>query len=189
MARNISPPSATGGAGYNYADKVAAKYLLDMLAGRLPFGPDYGQVVRVEWETRDETAAWVVDDLRLTLRTGNADRFVAVSLKQNRQVTQSGFPSDFITDAWEMVLGKSTPEFSPTRDLLVLVVGQLSQNFHEAWKGLLGQAIETLKSGLSIRTGLTQNPEHQRPLIASSVYRATVRYRAHHAILHCQLEG
>lgn len=79
MARNSAPPSATGGAGYNYADKVAAKYLLDMLAGRSAFGPEYGQIVRVDWETRDEATGWLVDDLRLTLRSGNTDRFVAVS--------------------------------------------------------------------------------------------------------------
>jgi hypothetical protein len=55
----------TGGAGFNYEDCVAGRFLVDMLTGLSPFGPDFGAVARVDWQVRDTRR--LLDDLMISL--------------------------------------------------------------------------------------------------------------------------
>src|SRR5688500_11091892 len=42
-----------GGGGYSFEDAVAAWCLLHMLSGRPPLGPALGQVLRVDWQAKE----------------------------------------------------------------------------------------------------------------------------------------
>jgi hypothetical protein len=53
MAKQIAPVSLSGGQGFNYEDQVAARFLVDMLAGVASFGGNFGQIVRVDWQAHD----------------------------------------------------------------------------------------------------------------------------------------
>jgi hypothetical protein len=39
----------TGGAGTRYENPVAARFLLDMLAGLNSLGSDFGRITRIDW--------------------------------------------------------------------------------------------------------------------------------------------
>ena len=54
----------TGSAGTRYENPVAARFLLDMLAGLNSLGADFGRISRIDWQVRDEE--WLADDLALT---------------------------------------------------------------------------------------------------------------------------
>jgi hypothetical protein len=47
-----APVSLTGGQGFRSENPVAARFLLDMIAGTNTLGADFGRVVRVDWQTR-----------------------------------------------------------------------------------------------------------------------------------------
>ena len=63
-ARRKAPVRLTGGAGIRYENPVAARFLLDMLAGLNSLGSDFGRITRIDWQARD--AGWLADDLALT---------------------------------------------------------------------------------------------------------------------------
>jgi len=66
------PGAATGGAGTRYENPVAARFLLDMLAGLNSLGPDFGRIARIDWQARD--AGWLADDLALTCERSSDER-------------------------------------------------------------------------------------------------------------------
>src|SRR5438132_9486636 len=63
MAKKEAPAALTGGAGFNYEDYVAARFLIDLLAGTSSLGVAFGRLARVDWQARD--AGWLIDDLAL----------------------------------------------------------------------------------------------------------------------------
>jgi len=138
VAKNRAPTALTGGKGFNFEDCVAARFLLDMLAGLRSIGPDYGRIIEVHWQVRD--AGWLLDDLALTLEADEIRRTVAMSVKSHRQVTQAGFPDNFVTAAWEQWLGTESTVFVEGRDLLGLVTGKLANGVWEAWETLVTEA-------------------------------------------------
>src|SRR6516165_794242 len=94
-ARRRATVRLTGGSGPRYENSIAARFLLDMLAGLNSLGQDFRRIIRVDWQTRD--AGWLADDLALTCKTGlNERRSVGISVKSNQQLTANGFPSDFV---------------------------------------------------------------------------------------------
>lgn len=145
MARKPKPPYATDGGGYSFEDAVATWFLLHMLSGRPPLGPALGQVLRVDWQAKEN---WLQDDLVLRLSGLTGDHHTAISVKSDRQVTESGWPEDFVRDAWEQWLESPSGGFQRDRDHLVLVVGELSRDVASAWNELLREAIETDPSRL-----------------------------------------
>ena len=60
--RRKAPVRLTGGAGTRYENPVAARFLLDMLAGLNSLGADFGRITRIDWQARD--AEWLADDWR-----------------------------------------------------------------------------------------------------------------------------
>jgi hypothetical protein len=109
MADRVAPVSLTGGAGFDFEDQVAAYFLAEMLAVSEPLEPGDGAIARIDWQARSE--GWLLDDLVLSLsRRGGVGR-LALSIKSDRQVTTSGFPSDFVRVAWQQWLGIPGPLF------------------------------------------------------------------------------
>jgi len=52
MAKQKAPVELTGGTGFNFEDLIAARFLLDMLAGANSLGAEYGRVTRLDWQAR-----------------------------------------------------------------------------------------------------------------------------------------
>jgi len=85
-ARRKAPVRLTGGAGTRYENPVAARFLLDMLAGLNSLGADFGRVTRVDWQARD--AEWLADDLALTCEPSSHERrSVGISIKSDQRRT------------------------------------------------------------------------------------------------------
>jgi hypothetical protein len=118
MASEKASVKVTGGGGFEFADRVAALFFAQMLAGRVPLGPGYGTITEVHFEVRDR--GWLLDDLLLLLERGGTKHHCALSLKSNSQVTQNGFPQDFVSSIWEQAKASAPRVFSPDRDLLAL---------------------------------------------------------------------
>jgi hypothetical protein len=141
MAKHNAPAKLTGGQGFNYEDHVAARFLLGLLGATHPLGSDVGRLVRIDWQAAD--AGWKLEDLALTFADGGSERAAGVSIKNHKQVTESGFPAAFTEACWEQWLGVGTSRrFQVDRDHLVLVAGVLAEGVRTAWEKTLGEAIE-----------------------------------------------
>ena len=164
MASEKAPVKATGGGGFLFADRVAALFFAQMLTGALPLGSERGTLSKIEFENRDR--GWLLDDLLLILEGNAGQSFCGISLKSNDQVTQSGFPKDFVRAVWEQTKG-SAP-FRPDRDLLALGTARIATGVKAAWDQLLLQAIETAPDRLVLRLKEEgQSSEIQRDLFSS----------------------
>src|SRR5438270_11478965 len=110
MSKNSASTIATGGAGYTFADKVAAAFLVQMLQRAFPFEPELGNIAEIHFETRE--SGNLLDDLQLVLRRGIEKSKCTASVKSNRQLTKAGFNSEFVKDAWEQWHGSTTGNFN-----------------------------------------------------------------------------
>jgi len=166
MAKKAAPPEVTGGKGFEYADQVAAWFLLQMLAGRQPLGSNYGTITSVHFEARE--SGWFLDDLLVNLLESGSEHSFAVSVKRRRQVTRSGFPRDFVRSVWEQWLDTRPECFERGRDLLGLATGQLADSVKGAWHDLVQEAISTQPERLAERLHTRgQTSALQRKLFAS----------------------
>src|SRR5271168_2666852 len=80
--RDSSSTAATGGKGYTFADKVAAGFLVQMLARAFPLEPKLGFIAELHFETKESGRS--LDDLQLVLRNSGSDWRWSVSVKSNR---------------------------------------------------------------------------------------------------------
>jgi hypothetical protein len=149
MSRQTASTKATGGGGYTFADKVGAGFLAQMLKRKFPLEPDLGVITELHFETRD--IGHVLDDQRLTMKRGSSETRSAVSVKSNRQLTKSGFNSEFVLDAWEEWRGGDGSSFDPAKDILTLVVGMIDEPTLHEWQELQKQASTTTPDRLTAR--------------------------------------
>jgi hypothetical protein len=137
VVKKKAPVQLTGGAGFHYENPVAARFLLDLLAGSNALGVDFGRIVRLDWQARD--SEWLADDLVVTCKQSNRDRAAGISIKSAQQVTRAGFPLDFVEIAWAHArlyagrgnnwLGvKTDRKLRDSNDAIVLVTGSLAQD-------------------------------------------------------------
>lgn len=142
IVKNKAPVRLTGGAGFHYENPVAARFLLDLLAGSNALGVDFGRIVRLDWQTRD--LGWLADDFAVTCKTSSGDRATGISIKSAQQVTRAGFPQDFVEIAWAQWLGVETDrKLRDSNDGIVLVIGSLAHDVEKAWSNLLSEARKT----------------------------------------------
>lgn len=141
MAKDTASVRLTGGAGFQYEDQVGAWFILQMLSGRQPLGPEYGVVTSVNFQVKE--SGWLLDDLLIKLSDDNTEHRIPISVKSYRYVTRNGFPSDFVDLIWRQWLGEESTAFDPQSDLLGLVVGRLADSVKDAWDDLLHQAADT----------------------------------------------
>jgi hypothetical protein len=169
-ARRKAPVRLTGGAGTRYENPVAARFLLDMLAGLNSLGSDFGRITRVDWQARD--AGWLADDLALTCEGSSGHRrSIGISIKSDQQVNTHGFPSDFVDLAWGQWLGRGTGrDFQKGSDAIVLVTGELSSAVKSDWAALLSEILEGTPERIVSRLGSSAEDGSQ----ASGVQRAIV---------------
>jgi hypothetical protein len=147
----------TGGAGTRYENPVAARFLLDMLAGLNSLGSDFGRITRIDWQARD--AGWLADDLALTCEGSSGERrSVGISIKSDQQVNTRGFPSDFADLAWGQWLGRGTGrDFQKGCDAIVLVTAELPSAVKSDWSALLSEILQGTPERIVSR--LNSSPE------------------------------
>jgi hypothetical protein len=158
--------------GFRNENGIAARLLLDLLAGTNTLGVDFGKVDRVQWQGRD--LGWFADDLVIDCTTSTGKRTAGISIKSDRQVTGAGFPSDFVDIAWAQWLGVNTDRsLRDSDDAVVLMVGSLPNDVEDAWLNLLADALRTTPERMQARLAEpvagegSQSSAIQRTLAAS----------------------
>ena len=171
--RGRAPVRLTGGAGFRFENAVAARFLLDMLTARNALGSEFGRVVRVDWQARDQ--GWLLDDLAIQCRTLNgSDRSVGFSVKSHEQVNTAGFNQQFVLTAWSQWFGRDTTRiFRRGVDALGLVTGDLDHTVKRAWSALHSETSQTTPERMAARLAPTvdsrgaQSSKLQRDLFES----------------------
>ena len=134
-AKRAPPPlRSTSGAGFEFEDLVSAWQLVKALSGEPAPG-----IERDVTSVQAQVAAlgWYIDDLLLTAKTDGAKRCLAISVKGNMQVTASGLPADFVTQAWKQWHNREGP-FNRAVDGLALVTIGTHKTFDPAWREVKG---------------------------------------------------
>jgi hypothetical protein len=140
----------TAGMGFRNENGIAARFLLDLLAGTNTLGVDFGKINRVQWQGRD--LGWFADDLVIDCTTSTGKRAAGISIKSDRQVTGAGFPSDFVGIAWAQWLGvKTDRSLRGSDDAIVLMIGSLPNDVEDAWLNLLADALRTTPERMQAR--------------------------------------
>lgn len=141
MAKQVATPKQVGGGGYTFEDKVSASFLVKMLRGGYPLEAVNGQIDAVRFQKRVD--GWFLDDLLLLLRRPDDSTCnLAISVKSNSQITESGFPTDFRDAVWEQRLHLGTQQFDVKSDYLSLATSTIEMDVKTAWNGLLTKAID-----------------------------------------------
>lgn len=174
MAKKKAPVALTGGRGFSFEDHVAARFLVDLLAGAAPLGLEAGTVVRLDWQTVERDGS--LDDLVIAFQSADgAESRMPTSIKSHRQVTRRGFNRTFVQAAWEQWRGTGTNPFRRDRDLLGLVTGQVADNVRSAWEGLLSEALAVDPARLGAR--LRAPASRESGSTSSAVRRALIAPR------------
>lgn len=166
--RMKAPVRLSGGSGFRYENEIAARFLLDMLAGTNGFGADFGRITQVDWQASD--AGWLTDDLALSCELPHGERrSIGLSTKSNQQVNAAGFPANFVDSAWGQWLGRGTSRaFQRGSDAIALVTAELPNGVKTNWSALLKEILQGAPERIVSR--LTSSPADGPQ--ASSVQRA-----------------
>ena len=121
---------STSGAGFDFEDLIAAWQLVKALSGEQM--PGVGGV-GVQLQAQVSTLGWRFDDLLLTGEAEGGPRRLAISAKGNQQVSASGLPSGFVTQAWEQWRDPQGP-FNRASDGLALVTLGTHAKFQATWR-------------------------------------------------------
>ena len=119
---------STSGAGFEFEDLIAAWQLVKALSGEQIPG-----VGGVQLQAQVSTLDWRFDDLLLTGEAKGGPRRLAISAKGNQQVSASGLPSGFVTQAWEQWRDPQGP-FNRASDGLALVTLGTHPKFQATWR-------------------------------------------------------
>ena len=141
MPRKSASTAATGGKGYTFADKVAAGFLVQMLASAFPLEAALGFIAELHFETKESGRS--LDDLHLVLQNGGATSRWSVSIKSNRQLSGRGFKGTLVDDLWAEWKGERGASFDPSSDLLGLVTGNVGDGPLHDWEELRQEAADT----------------------------------------------
>lgn len=167
-----APVRLSGNSGTRYENEVAARFLLDILAGTNSLGSDFGMILRIDWQSRD--LGWFGDDLAINCRDlAGETRSIGISIKSNQQVTNKGFPSDFVELAWAQWLEVPTARpFRRGKDAIGLVLAEISPSVFSDWSALLKEILSTTPDRIVSRLAATkpsgsQSSDMQRLLVQS----------------------
>lgn len=137
MARQTASPTSTAGAGYIFEEKVAAYWLLHLLAGRSPLDAELGPLRRIGFQTRAD--GWLLDDL---LATFDRSSQAAVSVKSSQVIRGARAPEDFVHDCWELHLKPGATNFRSSEDRLVLATSGLPSGTRRAVDDAIKRAVK-----------------------------------------------
>lgn len=165
--KQVATPKQVGGGGYTFEDQVSASFLLKMLSGDYPLNANDGQIESVRFQKRVD--GWFLDDLVIVMRRPDASACaLAVSVKSNMQVTESGFPADFNEAIWEQRLHVGTQQFDVNSDFLSLATAPVESSVKKGWDGLLIKAIDAAPADFPSRLATPNySNDLERALFAS----------------------
>ena len=167
--RKSSSTAATGGKGYTFADKVAAGFLVQMLARSFPLGIALGFVSELHFETKESGRN--LDDLHLLLQNGSGSSRWSVSVKSNRQLSRRGFNRTLVADLWADWDGQGGANFDQNSDLLGLITGSVGDNTLHDWEELREEAASTTPERFVQRLdGVRQISAGKRKIFSSLYY-------------------
>jgi hypothetical protein len=150
LIKKKAPVQLTAGGGFRYENSVAARFLVDLLAGTNSLGVDLGRVSRVDWQARD--LGWLADDLVVACTSSGGNRTGGISIKSAQQVTRAGFPQDFVSIAWGQWLGcKTAHKIRDNNDVIVLLTGSLAHEVEDAWSNMVSDALKTTPERMAAR--------------------------------------
>ncbi len=152
MARRNSTTKQSSGGGIPFENKAVAYVLTHLLTRSSPFDPPGGVVELVE--VQRPATEWHLDDLVVTVRAHGHQHRLGFSVKSNEQITESGFPPDFVRLAWEQLLHDSSPLFEEGRDYLGLITVPADSGLKKAVFELLGLASEQNPGSLAAQVNL-----------------------------------
>ena len=170
MLRTSSSTAATGGKGYTFADKVAAGFLVQMLARSFPLGDALGFVSELHFETKESGRS--LDDLHLLLQNGSGSSRWSLSVKSNRQLSGNGFNGTLVADLWADWNGQGGASFDPNSDLLGLVTGSVADGPLHDWEELREEAASTTPERFVQRLDGARQISARKKKIFSSLYSA-----------------
>jgi hypothetical protein len=168
VPRTTSSTAATGGKGYTFADKVAAGFLVQMLARAFPLGAPLGFIAELHFETKESGRS--LDDLHLVLQNGGATSRWSVSIKSNRQLSGKGFNGTLVADLWADWNGEGGANFDPDSDLLGLVTGSVGDGPLHDWEELRLEAADTTPERFVQRLDGTRQISSGKKKLFSSLY-------------------
>jgi hypothetical protein len=162
----------TGGAWFDFEDKVAALFMAYLLSGRPPLGAEFGRVSCIDFQVRE--SGWWLDDLLITGQNAEFFSRALISIKRDRQVTNNRFPSEFTEAIWKQWLATEGNPLDREFDLLCLATGQIPDTALSAWESLLEQALCTDPGRLHQRLTGSQCSQAQYSLYRSPHCPATI---------------
>ena len=171
MPKMRAPTKATGGGGFTFADKVAARFLVQMLKRAFPLDPELGPIAEMHFEASD--TGQVLDDILLILKRESQETRCAISVKSNRQLTKAGFNDEFVRDVWDQWNGATGSNFNRETDLLGLTVGMIDNQTLEEWRRLQKQAVSTIPERIVQRLADSQ----QSSAIQRAIFQSLRRVR------------
>jgi hypothetical protein len=116
------PVKNESGGGFAFEDRAGGLIAAAMLAGRAPLETDLGSPSRIDFQVGAN--GWRLDDILVTFSTV---RWCA-SIKSFSQIKAGTASTDFVTRAWEEVLGASGSDFDPDVDLVGMITAPLGQS-------------------------------------------------------------
>src|SRR5258708_7546681 len=118
-AAKAHPVKNLSGGGFAFEDRVGAWVAAAMLTGATPLDPELGPPTRIDFQV--DADGWRLDDLLVSF----ADARWCASMKSYAQIDAGNAATDFVTRAWEEILGLSGSGFNTSADLLGMVTAPI----------------------------------------------------------------
>jgi len=124
-----SNPFSSGGGGDSFEKRVAATYLVALLAGEVPRGLSGGIADRVQFQVRPQGIGF--DDLLVTSTAGSIQRRLALQIKHSLTFSEGNQKfHEVISAAWETWTSARGWEFRRGADRLGIGLGVLPETVH-----------------------------------------------------------
>lgn len=138
-----TPVQLSGGAGFDFEDAIAARFLLSMLRGEAVFGAEHGTSVQLDFQVGE--SGWLLDDLLLaSVNQQEEISRAAISVKIPKQITTaSGFHASFRDAVWAQWAETASGPFDKQRDLLCLAMANVADTVWKAWHELQNEVLDT----------------------------------------------
>ncbi|MGJ8562826.1 MAG: nSTAND1 domain-containing NTPase [Alphaproteobacteria bacterium] len=130
--KSVATTRSTGGAGYDFEDKVGAWFIVKMMSGAPLPGID---LPGVQFQSQTSALGWKIDDICIVAQSLNSKRQLAVSCKSNVQVSGNGLPADFVMDAWDQLQNSGAGPFN-SEDKIALVTRGRHAVFSAIWSDI-----------------------------------------------------
>lgn len=139
MPKKVATAKQTSGSGFDFEDKVAAWFLLDLLNSNNPIDSLQAVISKIEFQTRAD--GWFLDDLLLRIKALNNEEInIPFTIKSNIHFSGNGPNESMNRDLWEQYLNHETNTFNNKTDYLGIVNPTLSSSLSRNINKLIASA-------------------------------------------------